>query len=242
MILKNIWVAMMIEHESDLYEPVKKLFEDNGYTVKGEVRGCDVAAVKGEELVLCELKKSFNLKLVYQLMERKKLAPTVYAVIPTPKSFRAKHTKSMLELLKKLGAGLVTVSPETGIAQIVLAPGDNSENPTKKRVRTRKKIAEEVCARFADNTGGINKTELMTLYKENSLAALCYIESNEILKTRVIKKEIVNVIRSNHYEWFERIGRGEYIMTDKGRAALSEEKYKTVTDYYRNEVNEKCLK
>ncbi len=232
----------MLELESDLFSPVKALFEQNGYEVNGEVKGCDLAAVKGDILAVCELKKSFNLKLVYQLMERKKLTSEVYAVIPTPKSFRAKHTKSMLELLKKLGVGLVVVSPETMLAQVVVNPDGNSENPTKKRINTRKKIIAEVNGRLSNNLGGINKTEIMTLYKENSLAALCYAENNEILKTRFLKKEIVNAVRSNYYEWFERVGRGEYVMTEKGKTALNEEKYKTVVDYYRNEVNKKCSK
>mgnify|MGYP003694599451 CR=1 FL=1 len=33
--------------ESDLYAPVKALLEGQGYVVKGEVRGCDVVAVRG---------------------------------------------------------------------------------------------------------------------------------------------------------------------------------------------------
>ena len=32
--------------EQDLYAPVKRFLEDLGYEVKGEVRGCDVVAVR----------------------------------------------------------------------------------------------------------------------------------------------------------------------------------------------------
>ncbi len=48
--------------ESDLYAPVKALLEGQGYVVKGEVRGCDVVAVRGEEPpVIVELKRVFGL-------------------------------------------------------------------------------------------------------------------------------------------------------------------------------------
>ena len=44
--------------ESDLYAPVKALLEGQGYVVKGEVRGCDVVAVRGREPpVIVELKR-----------------------------------------------------------------------------------------------------------------------------------------------------------------------------------------
>ena len=48
--------------ESDLYAPVKALLEGQGYVVKGEVRGCDVVAVRGgEPPVIVELKRVFGL-------------------------------------------------------------------------------------------------------------------------------------------------------------------------------------
>ena len=53
--------------ESDLYAPVKALLEGQGYSVKGEVLGCDVVAVRGKELpVIVELKQTFGIGLVLQ--------------------------------------------------------------------------------------------------------------------------------------------------------------------------------
>ena len=58
--------------EADLYEPVKRFLEAQGYTVKGEVKACDIVAVRGEEPpVVVELKTSFSLPLVFQGIERK---------------------------------------------------------------------------------------------------------------------------------------------------------------------------
>lgn len=56
--------------ETELYLPVKEYLEERGYTVRGEVRSCDLAAVRGGELVLVELKMAFNLELVLQGNER----------------------------------------------------------------------------------------------------------------------------------------------------------------------------
>ena len=40
--------------ESDLYKPIKVFLEKQGYEVKGEVRGCDVVAVKDGALEMIE--------------------------------------------------------------------------------------------------------------------------------------------------------------------------------------------
>ena len=48
--------------ETDLYKPVKELFEKMGYTVNGEVKDMDVTAVRGDELVVVELKTALTLR------------------------------------------------------------------------------------------------------------------------------------------------------------------------------------
>ena len=70
--------------EKDLYEPVCRMLEDAGYEVKGEVKNCDIAAVIDGEMTVIELKKSFNIKLVYQLLDRQTFTDNVYAVIARP--------------------------------------------------------------------------------------------------------------------------------------------------------------
>ena len=53
--------------EATLYAPVKLFLERLGYEVKGEVRGCDLVARRGDEPpVIVELKLRFNLALVLQ--------------------------------------------------------------------------------------------------------------------------------------------------------------------------------
>ena len=59
--------------ETTLYAPVKRYLEALGFTVKGEVCGCDLVALRGEEppiVVIGELKLAFSLELVLQGVDR----------------------------------------------------------------------------------------------------------------------------------------------------------------------------
>src|SRR3954464_2060188 len=59
--------------ETALYLPVKRFLENLGFTVKGEVGGCDLVALKGDDppiVLVGELKMSFNLELILQAVER----------------------------------------------------------------------------------------------------------------------------------------------------------------------------
>src|SRR6187200_844798 len=61
------------QSETSLYGPVKRYLETLGYTVKGEVCGCDLVAIRGDEppvVVIGELKLSFSLDLVLQAVDR----------------------------------------------------------------------------------------------------------------------------------------------------------------------------
>ena len=59
--------------ETSLYRPVKVFLEGLGFVVKGEVRDCDLVALKGDNLpvvVICELKLTFTLELILQGVDR----------------------------------------------------------------------------------------------------------------------------------------------------------------------------
>src|SRR5258706_2421477 len=58
--------------ETALYLPVKRFLENLGFTVKGEVGGCDLVALSAGEppiVVIGELKLSFNLELLLQAVD-----------------------------------------------------------------------------------------------------------------------------------------------------------------------------
>jgi hypothetical protein len=72
-------------NETDLYAPVKKLLEEQGYTVRAEVDRCDLVAVRGgEPPVIVELKQRFALSLVYQGIERQRITDVVYLAVAAP--------------------------------------------------------------------------------------------------------------------------------------------------------------
>ena len=71
--------------ESDLYGPVRDYLENLGYQVKGEVKDCDIAALRDGELIVVELKRGFTLELIYQALDRQRVADGVYVAVPLPR-------------------------------------------------------------------------------------------------------------------------------------------------------------
>lgn len=231
----------MTKSEGELFPPTKSLFENMGFTVDGEVKNCDLVAVKGDITVIAELKKTFNISLVYQLIERKSITPYVYGVIFRPKNFKASKTKQMLKLVKLLGVGLIVVSENTKIPEEIISPKGDFKAFSINSNRYNKVSKEFNNRTYKENIGGVNKTKIVTAYRENSIAALCFIENRGQIETRKIKDEIKKVLQSNHYQWFYRIKNGVYGITDKGRNVLNNNEFKDVITFYRNEV-ELCLK
>src|SRR5271155_3997495 len=69
--------------EADLYLPVKVFLEGQGYDVKGEVRGCDVVARRGDEpLLIVERKLRFNLQFLLRGVALLPLTDQVYLAVP----------------------------------------------------------------------------------------------------------------------------------------------------------------
>ena len=59
--------------ETLLYGPVKRFIEGLGFSAKGEIGGCDLLALSSHAppiVVVCELKREFNLELVLQAVDR----------------------------------------------------------------------------------------------------------------------------------------------------------------------------
>ncbi|MCD7903980.1 MAG: DUF2161 family putative PD-(D/E)XK-type phosphodiesterase [Clostridiales bacterium] len=228
----------MIKYERDLYEPVKTLFESQGYKVKGEVKNCDIAACRGNEIIVCELKLHFNLKLVYQLLERKTASPVVYGAVLMPKQRR--NRQNILRLIKEVDCGLIFVSEQTALAEIAYNPSGGKNKDTKKS----KRLKKEFDSRSFDNTGGINKTSLMTAYREQSIKLAVYLEalgeaSPKKLRALGFSENTGAVLNDNYYGWFSKVKRGVYTLSDLGRAALKYKEYEKQTEFFRCEREEK---
>ena len=101
--------------ESDLAPPIQEYLEANGYTVRSEVRNCDITAVKEDDLIVIELKKGFTTDLLIQATDRQRSADSVYVALPAEgelakRSRFSKRWRGIEHLLKRLELGLIVVT------------------------------------------------------------------------------------------------------------------------------------
>ena len=207
--------------ESDLYAPIKALLEGQGYSVKGEVRGCDVVAVRGSEPpVIVELKRTFGIGLVLQAVNRLALSDAVYlAVGAWPKNLR-----DVKKLCRHLGVGLMIVVKER--VDIVLDPAPYRPRKNPRRVG---RLLGEHARRVGDpNRGGSStRVPLMTAYRQEALRCAGLLAKNGPMKVAALKlaaeaPKAAAILSQDHYGWFERVERGIYGLTPKGRAGLEQ--------------------
>lgn len=235
---------MVIKAETELYEPIKSYFENIGFNVKAEVKSCDLTAIKDNTLLIVELKTSFNLKLVYQALERKTVTPLVYVAIPRPKNFRTKSAKMMIKLLKEIKIGLITVGIESDFksVDIVLEPENGKITNNKKR----KQILTEFERRKTDfNIGGEkSKGRIITAYREKSVEIACLAEKLGKITPKIARElssaeKPESILQTNCYKWFERIKKGTYVLSTEGKNALEDLYFSDLVAFYRKEVNNK---
>jgi hypothetical protein len=207
--------------ESDLYAPVKALLEQQGYVVKGEVRGCDVVGVRGDETpVIVELKRAFGLGLVLQGIDRLALSEKVYlAVGQWPP-----RIKDVKKLCRRLGLGLLVVSD--GRADVVLDPLPYKPRPNKRKAG---RLLGEHRRRVGDpNVGGsAMRAPLMTAYRQEALRCAALLAARGAMKVAALRAEAdapraAAILRDDHYGWFERVERGVYTLTPAGRRGLEQ--------------------
>ena len=216
-------------HETELYPPVKAFLEAQGYAVKGEVEGCDLVAVRGDEApVIVELKTSFTLGLVFQGIARQGVTNEVYLAVP-PFSERTTRRKDALALCRRLGLGLLTVRLEP--EPLVEALLDPAEFRPRRRKARLGKLLREFQHRVGDpNAGGATRRKVMTAYRQDALRCARYLGLHGPTKASMVADD-TGVARArvmmyaDHYGWFERppgAPRGLYALSPKGRAALEE--------------------
>ena len=216
--------------ESDLYLPVKSFLEQQGYCVKAEVLDCDVLAIKeGMADLVVELKLSFSLELIFQALQRQKISDDVYVAIPAAntalkrKNWRAKQKNCVL-LCKRLGIGLLLVD-ESNQVQVLQDPVDYKPS---KNIKKRNKLVKEFVSRRGDpNKGGVNKTTIMTAYRQNALACAIELSRHGSMKVKDLKAatgvdSTSGILQNNYYAWFERISRGVYQLTEQGLQAVKD--------------------
>ena len=227
--------------ESDLYPPIKRCLESHGYTVHGEVGGCDVAARKDGRLVLIEFKRAINLDLLLQIVQRQEAAESVYAAVPAPRT-TDKRWHALTRLLKRLEVGLLLVNMHSAVKSVEVAfhPVLQPRRPVQ-RVKQRA-LLTEMDGRTSDlNQGGSLRRPLMTAYREEALKAALALErlgsaSPKALRELGAGPKTGAILLANHYGWFDRLGVGRYALTNKGREAL--EQYSELASALRERMQE----
>ncbi|WP_237153953.1 DUF2161 domain-containing phosphodiesterase [Oryzibacter oryziterrae] len=209
--------------ETDLYLPVKRHLESLGLEVKGEVRGCDLVGLSGETpelVVIGEMKCSFTLELVLQAVERTAACDEVWLAVAASKRGRGREGDPRVKkLCRFLGFGLLAVTA-MGRVEVIVEP-----EPWKPRRdgRRRSRIVEEFRRRKGDTVvGGSTRRPQMTAYRQQALL-IAQALAPAPLRPRDLKAaapDAANILQGNVYNWFERIERGVYGLTDAGRAAL----------------------
>jgi hypothetical protein len=215
--------------EAALYAPVKQYLERLGYEVKGEVRGCDLVALRGDEPpVIVELKLRFSLPLVLQGIDRLALTDRVYLAVPRPEGRRragaiTADRAEIRRLCRRLGLGLMLIGQGRRMVEILEEPVPY--RPRRAAARTARLIAEFARRTGDGNIGGRNRTPIVTAYREDALRCARVLADGPLplkaLRAATGVTDAGPILQRNVYGWFARIERGIYRLTPAGDQAVS---------------------
>ncbi|RKX88575.1 MAG: hypothetical protein DRP70_06370 [Spirochaetes bacterium] len=217
--------------ETHLYPPLKAWLETQGYTVRGEVGRCDLAAEKDGVLIAIELKLRPSLVLLAQAAERQEYADSVYIALPaTPNRPRPPSSRNLRRLLSRLGIGLILITfmkMKTKV-EVLIHPAGASGAP-RRRPKKKAAILREIAGRDMDITpGGLVGGKLkVSAYRQRAIRLAAWLSVLEEASPAGLRElgapEDTGVILSkNLYGWFERVRRGVYRLHEAGISALND--------------------
>jgi hypothetical protein len=208
--------------ETALYPPVKAFLERQGFTVKGEIRGCDIVALRDGEpplVVVGELKLGLSLELILQAVARLAVADEVYPAVPLTRRGRDQDARAH-KLCRRLGLGLLTVNLGTGHVAVICEP-----EPYRPRINLRRRglMLREFQRRQGDPMAGgaAMRQPLMTAYRQQALAcaARLHLGPARPRDLRPAAPDAAAILARNPYGWFIRLSRGVYGLTPAGETA-----------------------
>lgn len=211
--------------ETDLYPPVKRMLEGQGYAVKGEVGAADVVAMRegDDEPVIVELKAGFSLSLFHQAIQRQSICDAVYVAVPRGTGRASlKALADNQALCRRLGLGLLSVRLSDGFVEIHCDPAPYRPRQSKPR-RTR--LLREFARLVGDpNDGGSTRRNLVTGYRQEALVCVRMLAGNGPTKAAEVARatriaHARRLMADNHYGWFERVAPGIYALSPKGVVA-----------------------
>ncbi|POO57237.1 DUF2161 domain-containing phosphodiesterase [Agrobacterium rosae] len=209
--------------ETSLYLPVKAFLETAGYSVKGEVSGCDLVGINGDEppvVVICELKMTFNLEVILQAVDRAAIADEVWIAAKISAKGRGREAdKRYRDLCRRLGIGMLGISDRGDVSIIVASISPMPRTNPKRRSRL---VREHQKRRGDPALGGSTRKPVMTAYRQQALGCAAVLVAGP-LRVRDVRASVPDagkILLSNVYGWFERLEKGVYGLTDAGRDAL----------------------
>ncbi len=221
--------------ETELYEPVRDWLSDTGWIVRAEVRDCDIAAVRGDRLLLVELKTTLNFDVVLQAADRQRMGDFVYVAVPAKtKAMAGRRWQLVTHVLKRLELGLLLVhfprgSSLTPRVEEVFPPIPFDRVRSRDQMRKKREaLLKEFMARSGDhNRGGSSKHPLVTAYREQALVIARCLAADGPSSPKTLRGKgtdagkTTGILYDNHYGWFEPVSRGMYGLTAKGAEALA---------------------
>jgi hypothetical protein len=223
--------------ETDLYPPLAAFLEKRGYTIHAEVQGVDIAARKGDELLLVEMKLSFNLDVVLQAVKRQGAADKMYTAVPITGWRRyPPRWVSIKELLGRLGIGVFFVrfssSRPPRVEEVLPADNERFRGRLKNKKAVRRGLVREMEGRPGNfNAGGSTRKKIVTAYLVNCLRVAILLReggknsaglSPKALKQRGAPDTCASILQRNYQRWFVRLKRGVYGLSPAGRTALKD--------------------
>ena len=188
--------------------------------------GCDVVGTRGDEPpVIVELKLAFTLSLVLQGIDRLTMTDCVYLAVARPRGRMARrapvYRRDVRALCRRLGLGLMMVDSRV---EVLLDP-----IPYRPRLRARRlgQLLGEHARRVGDpNRGGINKTPLVTAYRQEALRCALLIRDTGTAKLRVLREtglvpNAPRILQRDVYGWFHRVERATYGLTERAEKDLA---------------------
>jgi hypothetical protein len=209
--------------ETALYAPVKRHLQHLGFEVKGEVCGCDLVGLKGDDpplVVVGELKLGFNLDLVLQGIDRSAACDEVWLAVRLSGRRARERDPRVRKLCRLLGFGLLGVLA-CGRVEVLVEPV--AWRP-RRDPRRRSRLVDEHRRRRGDPAaGGTSGVPIMTAYRQQALACAASLAAGprRTAEVRTAVPEAPKILLRNVYGWFFRVERGVYGLTPAGCAALT---------------------
>ena len=207
--------------ETDLSAPLKAWLQRQGFEVKGEVGAADLVGVRGDDLVIVEIKTGFSLALFHQGIDR--LAVTDHVFLAVPAGGRTKALRRNVQLARRAGLGVLTVRPRDGFVEVLAEPGPYAARRSPKKAARMRRAFDRL--EGDPNAGGAVRQGLVTGYRQDAVTCARHIAEHGPSRGAEVKaatgvSAATQVMAGNPYGWFLRVARGVYDLTDAGRQGL----------------------